>query len=253
MTEKTSRELSEFQIRNVHLLSFLLRKDAFEYEIVEMIRESELEYFSLLDKIRLLESRVNIDEKTSLLKFKPDYLTMIIKTVYRVYDGSQKDFFNVSLVRFDIDDFSKINSQYGHEVGDKILVGIAEILKNTSRPTDYTIRFGGDEFDVLLPATDAAGAETYVKKLLNVFMSFHSPHIDKNFRMTLSAGIATYKYFFQNSKMVDEEKINHAYEHLQVSADDALYEAKALGKDRYCVYSENKKAKYSEFRKSYAK
>ena len=67
-------------------MTHLLESDAITDEVVEYLRKSELDYFSLIDKYKLLEEKVNIDEKTNLLKYKNDYLTNIIKTASRVFN-----------------------------------------------------------------------------------------------------------------------------------------------------------------------
>lgn len=88
---KEERALSEFQIRNIQLLTHLLNYDAVTDDIVEVIRLSELDYFSLIDKYNLLEKKINIDEKTNLLKYRDDYLVTIIKTASRIFFGHERD------------------------------------------------------------------------------------------------------------------------------------------------------------------
>ena len=103
---ENEKELNEFQLRNIQILTHMLSHDAISDEIVEFLRKSELDYFSLIDKYNILEQKVNIDEKTNLLKYKNDYLTNIIKTASRIYFGTDFSNYNISLIRFDIDDFS---------------------------------------------------------------------------------------------------------------------------------------------------
>ena len=76
------KTLNEFQLRNVEILTQLLITDAVTDEVIDLLRDSELDYFSLLDKYKLLETKVNVDEKTNLLKFKTDYLTNIITKLF---------------------------------------------------------------------------------------------------------------------------------------------------------------------------
>lgn len=253
MPEAPERQLIDFQYRNIRILTHLLSKNAISDDVVDDLRCAELEYFSLLEKYRLLEMKVNIDEKTHLLKFNKDYLTNIVKTASRVYYSMNERNYPVSLVRFDIDDFSKINNLYGHETGDHVLAGVAALIREHSRPTDYAIRFGGEEFDVILPATDGEGAEFYVNKILrNIELAdFHSA--DAVFHVTVSAGISTLNYTFQDNPVIRDTEVEAHYSRLQKEADDALYEAKCRGKNRLVRYDPEHTDAYDEYRQTYAK
>jgi len=108
--EEEEQLLDDFQLRHIQILTHLMANDAIDDEVVENLRKSELDYFALLNKYHLLEQKVNIDEKTNLLKYKKDYLTEIIKTASRIYFGTDSVNYNVSFIRFDIDDFSLFNN-----------------------------------------------------------------------------------------------------------------------------------------------
>ncbi len=245
-------ELNEFQLRNIDILTHLYVHNAVDDEVVEKLRKSELDYFTLLNKYKLLEQKVNIDEKTNLLKFKKDYLTEIIKTASRIYFGSETQSFTISFVRFDIDDFSVFNNKYGHDAGDEVLVKIASIIRDRSRPTDYVIRFGGEEFDVILPSTTIDGAIKYLDSIFEIINDARIPYNGQELKVTVSAGVSSIHYTF-NEKRIVEETIEELFKRLQSEADNALYEAKYLGKNRYCVYSEDKKTEYIKIRKIYTK
>ncbi|MCX7820851.1 MAG: GGDEF domain-containing protein [Brevinematales bacterium] len=254
MEKNKNIELKDFQLRNIEIITHLFKAGVLDDDIVENLRLAELEYFSLLDKYDLLEKKVNVDEKTNLLKFKKDYLNNIVKTASRIfYDGFRQMLYHISFVRFDIDNFSSFNNHYGHDVGDKILIEIAEILKNGSRPTDYVIRFGGEEFDVILPATDIEGAKVYVEKIINKIRSLELDYNGQKLKVTVSAGISSISYRFVEQRFLEDAKIESDYQKLQQEADNALYEAKYLGKDRFCVYDPSKKEEYSKIRKLYVK
>jgi diguanylate cyclase (GGDEF)-like protein len=252
-TENTSRELTEFQERNIRLMAVLLEHDVFDPRVIEFVRDAELEYFSLVDKIKVLDSKVNIDEKTSLLKYRPDYLTNIIKTVSRIYHGMTAKSFHVAFVRFDIDDFSRFNNRYGHEVGDKVLVEIAQAMKSSSRPTDYVIRFGGEEFDALLPGTRKDGAEVYVRKIFEKLSQLAIPYGNERLKVTVSAGISILDYALPDNRIINDPSVAECFTQLQIEADNALYDAKYQGKNRYCFFCEDKKEEYSKIRKLYVK
>ncbi|MFC1504536.1 GGDEF domain-containing protein, partial [Spirochaetota bacterium] len=237
-------------IRNIHILTHLLKHDAVDDEIIENLRKSELDYFSLIDKYKILEQKVNIDEKTSLLKFRKEYLTNIIKTASRIFYGMKSTDYNISFVRIDIDDFSVFNNQYGHELGDEVLIKIANVIKENSRPTDYVIRFGGEEFDSILPATDVNGAEVYIKKILDRIMKLRVEYQKKSLKVSVSAGITGVVFTF-NDKHIENQEIERLFHLLQQQADNALYEAKYLGKAQYAIYMEKKKQDYAKIRKKY--
>jgi len=246
-------ELNEFQLRNIKLLTHLLTKDAIDDEIVEELRLSELDYFSLLDKYKLLEKKVNIDEKTNLLKFKKNYLTDIIKTASRVYFGTEKFKYFISFVRFDIDDFSQFNNKYGHHVGDEVLVMIATIIRENSRPTDYAIRFGGEEFDVILPGTTIENATLFLDKIFKKIRDTKIKYKDEILSVTVSAGLSVTQYPFSDGRFINDGEIEKKFAQLQNEADNALYEAKYLGKDQYCLFSVDKIDEYPKIRKLYVK
>ncbi|MDC0662053.1 sensor domain-containing diguanylate cyclase [Marinobacter sp. SS21] len=127
----------------------------------------------------------------------------------------------LSLVLLDADHFKQVNDRYGHAFGDRCLAAIAEVLaRNIHRPQDVVARFGGEEFALLLPDTDESGAHRVCRKILDDMSRVAMVGEEgQRVRLTLSAGIAT-------STPGETER------HLFERADQALYRAKALGRNR---------------------
>jgi diguanylate cyclase (GGDEF)-like protein/PAS domain S-box-containing protein len=127
-----------------------------------------------------------------------------------------------ALLVLDLDHFKEINDTSGHPAGDKLLCLIAEQLKASTRKTDVVSRLGGDEFAVLMPQTDAYGAENFAVKFIEQLKNTPFVHEEKRYRVGTSIGIA----------LIPEhgEDMNE----LLTNADIALYEAKHAG--RSCAY-----------------
>lgn len=95
-----------------------------------------------------------------------------------------------SLAMLDLDGFRDINNQFGHPVGDEALRAASRLLKQACRKSDIIVRYGGDEFLLLLPETDADGAATLLKRLRQAFSTFNqNSHL--GFHLSFSAGIAS--------------------------------------------------------------
>jgi len=137
------------------------------------------------------------------------------------FKEAQKNGWPLSLVMYDIDHFKKFNDMYGHLFGDKVLKSVAEVVASTLRKGDVLARFGGEEFTILLPQTSLD--EAYEKvEMLRKLISEHV--INDNLisvSVTASFGISSY----DECALSENELIR--------TADDALYEAKASG--RNCV------------------
>ncbi len=243
------RELGSFDLNIINIMTHLYRSGAVEDEVMETLRMLNFEYHTLLDKNSILEEKVNIDWKTNLLKYRDDYLTMIIKSASRTLDIIPSDKYKITYVRFDIDNFSKLNNRFGHDKGDVVLVDLADILKAHSRPTDYLIRFGGEEFDVLLPSTDLKGGVTYLDKMFRFFKKLEYNFDNTDVAITISAGIAVFAMDFGRLKRINPAATKDEYLKLQKAADDALYDAKLSGKNQYKIY--NDKIDYKEIREKY--
>ena len=125
----------------------------------------------------------------------------------------------------DIDWFKRYNDQYGHVQGDDCIVAVAEaIVSQTRRPLDMVFRYGGEEFLCLLPNTDSKGAENIAKQILNTVRELDIPHQQSDFAtVTLSIGAYT-----------SHSKETQALTELVELADQALYRAKAQGRNQYC-------------------
>lgn len=93
-----------------------------------------------------------------------------------------------SILFIDIDQFKGLNDQQGHRVGDDALKAVADILRNNSRQVDTIARFGGDEFVVLFPETDAPSCEILVKRIL---LAAENTFKSQGWRIALSVGHAS--------------------------------------------------------------
>jgi two-component system, cell cycle response regulator len=134
----------------------------------------------------------------------------------------------MSVAMFDLDRFKSVNDTYGHQAGDRVLIDLAEILRETARDIDRLGRYGGEEFIALLPETCIEDAAVFVERVRReVARRAFDIGRDEPLRMTLSAGVATYPH-----ELVD------SVESLVRLADEALYTAKAAGRDRVVRFDE---------------
>lgn len=121
----------------------------------------------------------------------------------------------LSLVILDLDNFKGVNDTYGHQTGDEVLRQVGAALAGTCRTMDLPARYGGEEFVVLLPDCGAGAALAAAERLRSAVTTGVTA-----LRVTVSAGVATLP-----DSAVDADR-------LVAAADDALYDAKRLGRDR---------------------
>ena len=125
-----------------------------------------------------------------------------------------------AVVLFDADDFKKVNDTYGHVVGDQVLRHIAEVTQASIRKGDVLARYGGEEFIVLLPQTDQAQALEVAERIQQAILFNPAYSAGEPLKVTVSMGVATCQPYMQDP------------DDLLIAADDALYRAKNLGKNR---------------------
>ena len=136
-------------------------------------------------------------------------------TLDRVLARAVASFEPVSLVLLDIDHFKRLNDEHGHQVGDDVLRQVAALLSEHARPMDLPARYGGEEFAVVLPECEPAEAEAVAERLRQAIAG-----AGLSVPITVSAGVAS----FPGHGATAESLIR--------SADDALYRAKAQGRNR---------------------
>jgi diguanylate cyclase (GGDEF)-like protein len=130
----------------------------------------------------------------------------------------------LSLLMFDIDHFKRINDEYGHAAGDMVLVEISRLLAQRLRKQDSFGRYGGEEFCILLPATEAAGAHALAEKLRQAVAAKQLAVGEASVSVTISIGIGVCQTSCADCH-VDFNRILK-------DADRALYQSKAEGRNR---------------------
>lgn len=126
-----------------------------------------------------------------------------------------------SVMLLDVDDFKKINDTHGHVNGDVVLQAIARVLKETIREEDVLCRYGGEEFLIIMPETDADNAIALYPRIQE---KLQESEIYSKYKVTLSAGCANFTAHADN--LID----------LLRCADISLYKAKKAGKNRAVKY-----------------
>jgi diguanylate cyclase (GGDEF)-like protein len=129
----------------------------------------------------------------------------------------------LSLILLDVDNFKKINDQYGHKCGDEALTHVADILRQTVRPNDILSRWGGEEFIVLLPNTDIESAALVAERLRLGIATQTFECEGKNYNLTVTLGLTANN---DRGETLDD---------LIEQADHALYLGKAYGKNQYVI------------------
>lgn len=126
----------------------------------------------------------------------------------------------LSVVMSDLDHFKKINDRFGHDAGDLVLKGYADLLRQYTRNEDLAARFGGEEFVVLLPLTDIKQAFTMSERIRLALAK--QDFLGNKYVVTASCGV---------SRLKDEDRP----EDLIKRADTAMYQAKDLGRNKSVV------------------
>ncbi len=176
-----------------------------EKELLEKINE--------LNKIRAkIELITKIDDLTQIAN-RRFFLEELKKSV-SIAERYQSP---LCLLMLDLDDFKLINDSYGHAMGDEVLIDFATILKESCREEDFVARSGGEEFYVINPMTDLAGAKMWAKRLQD---RIRESSVD-GIKYTASIGIVEY---------IENEGMNSFLKR----ADDMMYKAKELGKNKLC-------------------
>lgn len=140
-------------------------------------------------------------------------LEEILKEIYNKAQRYNKVF---SIILLDLDHFKKVNDNYGHQAGDKVLKEVSSLLLEKIRKVDYCGRWGGEEFLIILPETDLESAVILAKRLRGEIENYKFTKVEK---ITSSFGVSAYS----NNKDIKD---------IIKAADDALYKAKDEGRNR---------------------
>ena len=125
----------------------------------------------------------------------------------------------LSLMLIDLDHFKRFNDAYGHPVGDAVLVAFARLLEEQARHVDKVARMGGEEFAILMPGSDLAGAEALAERIVAATRAMRLPEPAAAEQLTSSIGVV---------EAAEQTSFNRLYSR----ADRLLYRAKADGRDR---------------------
>ncbi len=182
------------------------------HQFLQAVESDSRQLSDELTRVRLLSLT---DELTGLPNRRA-FLRRLEDEVARV----QRYGFPLSLALIDLDKFKAINDRHGHPAGDEVLRVYANNILSIFRHHDLVARYGGEEFAVLLPNTDAEGAERALAKVRNrARESIWQCDSDTQPVPTFSAGLALYKPGETSGSLIER-------------ADKALYRAKHLGRDR---------------------
>lgn len=204
-------------------------------EMAESLRRYTRELESLVD-----ERTKELSEATAALREKNTALDLLSRTdaLTRLHNRhhvnesldieagrSERSGESCSVLLLDVDHFKSVNDTYGHEAGDVVLQRVAERLKAVTRAQDIVGRWGGEEFIVLLPATDVTKAMIVAEKIRQEIQAQSVIYQAREIRVTASLGIAA---FMPQSGFSIRDVVNQA--------DLALYAAKEAGRNRSEVY-----------------
>ena len=151
-----------------------------------------------------------------------------MNTLNQAWSAASRSGRPLSVMVIDIDWFKHVNDRYGHAVGDKVLVEVAKALQTVARKGDTICRMGGEEFLMVCPNTDLRSTLSAAERLRRHVHTQNVKIGEVNVRTSVSIGIAC-----RENAMTDADN-------LVVAADKALYAAKNAGRNRSCLYINEK-------------
>lgn len=181
----------------------------------------------------LLIQRAQTERRTSELKRDSwtDPLTGLFNRRYlategmRIFDHWQEEQISLALLMVDIDHFKRVKDEYGHQAGDRVLVEIAGFLRQKCRPYDLVVRYGGEEFLILLRTGSTGTGIDTAERILHGIQHLPINLGDTTLHVTVSIGML-------------EGNLLGDFDNCLRKADEAMYQAKRAGRNRIVAHAE---------------
>ncbi|MGL5506269.1 MAG: tetratricopeptide repeat-containing diguanylate cyclase [Paraclostridium sp.] len=229
-----SKNFNQEILRNDYINNSVSMYEREQLKLNEFENKLKLRVLTLLPigLLILLAFKINSIKKLKLSNFT--------NSMTNLYNRSYLDYYmkknrhqllntNISILLLDIDYFKNYNDNYGHLKGDDIIREVANILKTSVRPNDICIRYGGEEMVVILPNTSLNICKNIASNLQLTLYNRQIEHLYSNISTILTVSIGIYTHSFSSS--------DNIYDFIN-KADQALYKAKANGRNRFEVFLE---------------
>ena len=187
---------------------------------------------SLSERARELEEESRRDPLTGV--YNRNYLEQYLR---QEFDQASRNDWPLSIAFCDLDSFKKVNDNFGHQAGDKVLKATAAILRSNVRRVDVVARYGGEEFVLVFPATDRDIARSVCERIVSAFQNTRHDIGPTPVPVTVSIGYATHG---GGQRFANVEALVKA-------ADQALYTAKLQGRNRTVRYEAGERAPVVQF------
>jgi diguanylate cyclase len=182
-------------------------------ELQQRLQAAEKQLAAQAEEIKAHESEARTDSLTGLANRRA--FDSELKRRISEYERTGTP---VTLILLDIDFFKKFNDTHGHQVGDEVLKQVAKTLRQQAREMDVPCRYGGEEFAVILPATDAQGGCHVAERIRKAVENCVINHENKSLKVTCSLGVSQARPGDDPAKIVRR-------------SDDALYKSKEAGRN----------------------
>jgi diguanylate cyclase (GGDEF)-like protein len=189
--------------------------DIYKEYLVEVANEIKSYINKLNNKVKRYSNKAYIDAMTGA--YNRRFLEEKDKEIIQEHKFAKTDF---GIIMLDIDNFKQINDTYGHEIGDKVIKLLAKEIKKIIRKDDFLIRYGGEEFVIILKNANASTAHKVAEKIRKTIENIKIDSNGKEVHFTVSLGISEIT-----------EKDNSIFDAIK-RADEKLYIAKKTGKNR---------------------
>jgi diguanylate cyclase (GGDEF)-like protein len=231
------KQKGSYHGRELELLKAFAPRSAVRLEsarLYQLAKETAQENTKLYINLSNLYQKATLDELTGLYNrhFLMQRLKEEIKKAWRYRQP-------LSLIFIDLDFFKPVNDEYGHQIGDQLLMELGEFIKKSIRDYDVACRFGGEEFVVLLPQTTLDNAFELADRLREKVAQHLFCETTKKLKITASFGVSVTPDFSDCGTQLNEEFLNRIVEKIVAEADNALYRAKESGRNQVVAYLEN--------------
>jgi diguanylate cyclase (GGDEF)-like protein len=177
----------------------------------------ELQIKDLQNELKILAST---DSMTKLYN-RRHFTQLANQTINLAQRNNQQ----ITVIMLDIDKFKNINDTYGHQIGDEVIIALANILKENTRKSDIVCRYGGEEFSIILPNASLTNTQKIAENIRQKTEDFILKTTENSkLNFTISLGIA-------ELSLQEENRLKKALQ----EADNALYKAKKSGRNKVCI------------------